>query len=101
MGDMKTVERVVVTRLFPLGEQQVVMAHVAPDLGRDWLGPVVLVSNGRRIAMDCVGVGETGNEVVVMLRPPASDSRSLDEISVVLCRDPTCPLVLERVTHSG
>lgn len=69
---MKTVEKIAVTRLFPLAEKQVVMAHIAPDLGRDWLGPVVLVSDGQRIAVDCAGVGESGSEVAVMLRLQAA-----------------------------
>lgn len=103
MGEMKTVERIAVTRLFALAEKQVVMAHVSPDLGRDWLGPVVLVSDGRRIAMDCVGVGETGSEVAVTLRARAPDSRSPTEITAALCNEPACSLYLERdtVKHSG
>jgi len=98
MSEMKTVEKAAVTRLFPLAEKQVVVAHVAPDLGRDWLGPVFLVSDSQRIAIDCVGVGETGSEVVVMLRPRPSDPRSLAEIIAALGHEPACSLSLERIT---
>lgn len=97
MSEMKTVERVTVTQLFPLVEKQVVMAHVAPDLGRDRLGPVILACDGQRLAMECVGVGETGNEVAVMLRPLTPARKALNGIVAALTAERPCPLYLERV----
>jgi hypothetical protein len=47
--------------------------------------------------MECVGVGETGNEVAVMLRPLTSDRQALDSIIATLAAERPCPLYLERV----
>jgi hypothetical protein len=74
------------------------MASVAPDLGRDWLGPVLLRCGDREIALQCVGVGETGAAPTVMLRPEKPGAQAVAEVIAVIARQPRCPLFLERPT---
>ena len=98
MADMKTADRITVTGIFPLFDQGALMVGVAPDLGRGWLGPVVLRSGDREIALRCVGVGETGTEPTVMLRPTEPGARAIAEIIAAVAEQPGRPLYLERPT---
>jgi hypothetical protein len=99
---MNTNEAVEVTRIFPLLDRQVVMVHVAQtDLTGDWLGPVHLRCDEQTIPMVCVGVGETGGEPAVMLRPAEPGSRTIQDVLAAVREQSTCPMYLERVPASS
>jgi hypothetical protein len=94
---MKTLDKLGVIGIVPLFEKRVLMAHVASDLDRSWLGPVVLRCGDRAIRMQCVGVGETGGEPTVMLRASESDGPPFEELVASLHGTPQCARSLERV----
>jgi hypothetical protein len=95
---MKTVAKVKITRMIPLFERQILMVHVATgDINRDWLGPVDLQCGQHTIRMRCAGVGETGGEPAVMLRPEQSDPRTIQDIVAAMGGHPPCSLAIERV----
>ena len=99
--NVTTVDRIKVTRVFPLFEKQVLTVHVvAGGLDRGWFGPVELRCDETRIAMRCVGVGETGGEPAVMLRPAQSNPRTLEEIAAALGHEPARAMYLRRVVAS-
>ena len=97
--DMKTADKLTITRTFRLLDKQVLMVHVdSGDLDRSWLGLVDLHCNERAIRMRCVGVGETGGEPAVILRPAGSPTPTLEEVITTIGEPPACPLYLERAT---
>ena len=99
---MKDDIHLAVARVFPLFEKQVLMAHVvAGELTRGWLGPVELQRDETRIAMCCVGVGETGGKPTVILRPAEPDPRTMEEIIEHLGHEPGCSMYLSPVVAPG
>ena len=99
---MKTVTSARVTRVFPLQERRLLMAHLASkDLDRDWLGPVDLWIGSSRVRMQCEGVGETGSEPAVMLRPVDRTFQVVQDLLTANGGLPSSPIYLERVLSSS
>jgi hypothetical protein len=95
---MKTATSARVTKIFPLSKQRLFMVHVdSRELNRDWLGLVDLQIGDTTIRMRCEGVGETGDEPAVMLRPVDEAFQAVQDTLAAKSQSAPCPIYVERV----